>query len=148
MPKLIKIISVLSVLAISWINGYSQQSPVLCICFEEGTEFLNVSTRVDSAFTSFSIVQKGYETEEKRKELLEEYHRQVDPYQPPPSFKINYLSTSKPEKVFSIDESKCLRVVSIHEFRKHELGGSLVIFIKKLSNDKFLKWIAVLMAEE
>jgi len=148
MSQLIKIISVFSSFAINWVNGYSQQTSVICIYFEEDTEFLNVSIREDLTFTSFIIVQKGFETEEQRRKVLEEYHHQVDSYQPPPSFTINFLSTSKPEKVISIDESQCLRLVTVNDLRKEGLGGSLVMFINKLPDDKFLKWIAVLMAKE
>jgi len=93
MSKLINILFVIGIMAISWLNGFSQQKPMLCIYFEEDTEFINVGMREDSMFTSFSIVKAGFETEEQRKKVLEEYNRQVDPYQPPPSFTINFISS-------------------------------------------------------
>lgn len=150
MSKLINILFVIGILVISWLNGFGQQRPMICIYFEEDTEFINVGMREDSTFTSFSIDKEGFETEEQRKKIREEYDRQVDPYQPPPSFTINFISSWKPEKVTSIKEidNNCIRLVTVDELRKDELGGSLVTFIKKLPNGTFLKWIAVLMAEE
>lgn len=147
---MINILFVIGILVISWLNGFGQQRPMICIYFEEDTEFINVGMREDSTFTSFSIDKEGFETEEQRKKIREEYDRQVDPYQPPPSFTINFISSWKPEKVTSIKEidNNCIRLVTVDELRKDELGGSLVTFIKKLPNGTFLKWIAVLMAEE
>lgn len=150
MSKLIKIVVLAGMFFIGSLNGYAQDIPRLCISFEEDTEFLNVGMREDSTFTSFSIVKEGFETEEQRQKVREEYYRQVDPYQPPPSFTINFISSWKPEKVMSIKEidNDCVRLVNVDEFRKEKLGGSVVTFIKQLSDGTFLKWIAVLMAEE
>jgi hypothetical protein len=151
MSKLIYISFVFGLLAISWQDGFGQQRTMLCIYFEEDTEFINVGMREDSTFTSFSIVKKGFETEEQRKNVRKEYNRQVDPYQPPPSFTINFISSWKPEKVKSIKEindNDCSRLVTVDELRNEGFDGSLVIFIKKLQDGTFLNWVTVLMAEE
>lgn len=153
---MINILFVISTLAVSWQNVFGQQHwPMVCICFENDTEFINANIREDSTFTSFSIVKGGFETEEQRKKVVEEYRRQVDPYQPPPSFTINFISSWKPEKIMSIKEiDNCVALVTVDEFRKDDFRSpsgtrsDLYSFIKKLPDGTFLKWIAGLMAEE
>lgn len=147
MSKLIKIPSIFVLFALGGSVLASAQEPLSqCLFFEQGAEFITINMTADSARTSFSIVRNGFETEEQRKKVREEYDRQIDPYQPPPSFTINFSSDSKPERLETIEELYC---ISLEEFR--ETGGRgagpLRFFFQKNPDSTFHMWDNIMLWE-
>lgn len=132
-------------------TGYSQEASKLCICFTEKTEFIEVKSNHDSTKTNFSIIQKGFESEEKRKKVIEEYRKR--PPTMPPDFTIDYFATEKPKKISSIGNVDCALILSVKEFRLKEVGypddvrDSNVFFLKKIADNEYLKWEAVIAIE-
>lgn len=145
MSKLINIPFIIALLTIgSWINGKAQDSLPQCIIFERGSDFVNIQITEDSTRASFSIIKKGFETEEKREKAWEEYYQGPPVEERYPIFSIDFSSYSKPEKVKSIEELSC---ISLKEFR--ETGGrgagSVRFFFQKNPDGTFLMWDNILL---
>lgn len=131
--------------------GYSQDSSKLCICFTEKTKFIEVNTNKDSTRTNFSIIQKGFETEESRKKAIEDYRK--GPPVMPPDFTLDYFATEKPKKISSIENIECAIILTVKEFRLKEIDytkeikGSRILFLKKIADNEYLKWDATIVLE-
>lgn len=145
MSKLIKILFIFVLFALGGsVHGNAQGPLPQCLVFDRGAELINIRMTEDSIRTSISIMRKGYETEEQRKKAREEYHRQGDPYQPPPSFTINFSSDSKPETIETIEELHC---ISLEEFRETDGRGAgpMRFFFQKNPDGTFLMWDNMLL---
>lgn len=136
-------------------KGLAQKKPQLCICFTEKTKYIEVNTSEDSTKTSFTIVRGGFETKEKRKKNLENYQAGPPSASGQPSFTINYYTSKRPERIDLINSNdECEFFITLDQFRQKEfgfpkgIGGSQVIFLKKLPDGSFLKWNPILMARE
>lgn len=152
-------ILLLFILGLSSFNVAFSQSK-LCICFDNETNHIKYDLSKDSVFTSFSIINKDFETKEQRKTALNEYNQNVlegkehSIFTPQDVFVTNYMSTQKPRAITSVEDANCAVIITVEEFRQEKFvypqgtGGSQVIFIEKISNNSFLKWDAVLMALE
>lgn len=135
--------------------GNAQNKPRLCICFKENTKYISMDMRKDSTVTSFSIVRKGYETEEQREKERIRWEEIKSRIPIPPQFEYNFYSTKKPQKINSISTiDECVRIVTVESYRKKDFkmpenaSSDLFIFIKKLENGRYLKWEALKMAIE
>lgn len=133
--------------------GQSQSPEKLCVCFNQGNKFIDINIQdKDSTFTHFKIIREGFETEEQRKIVMEEYRRNL--FDLPPNFYMTFFAVKKPEKIYSIDEINCVDIVSLNEYRKNNYrrpvgtSSSLFIFIQKITDEKFLKWNVLMEAIE
>lgn len=67
----------------------SQECPCICVVFNQHSEYIENKLYSDLDYTEFTIVKKGFETDEKRKEAVNEYFsNRRDTY---PSFIVKFL---------------------------------------------------------
>jgi len=128
------------------LNHNSKHEPRLCILFERDTDYISVEFEPDSITSEFTIVKEGFETEEKRKQAVEEYFKNQRGYYP--VFYVFYYSLSKPVTVQSMNAADCSDIVTVNELRSKKLYSSRVYFIEKKSAEMYLIWKAVLEPEE
>lgn len=153
MFRIIKFFSVLGLIAITGLNSYAQSNSKLCIIFDKNTKYISVDIPNDSTGASFTIVREGFETKEKREKAMKKWleaHRIAIS----PTFYYNFVSIHKPVKIDSKKElDECIKIVSVNEYRKDEFeepknaSDGLFIFIKKLPNGTYLKWMATFMVQ-
>lgn len=132
------------------INVYAQHGPMLCICFEPDTDYIDLSFSEDSTMVAFNIVLEGFETNVQRQKAWEEYRMGSPTEDRYPIFYNVYATSREPEKRTSLHElDDCAALITVDEYRSEDfryppgVGGSRIIFIQKMSDGTFHKWIAV-----
>lgn len=124
----------------------SHVCPCICVVFNQHSDYIETRLYDDLEYTEFTIVKKGFETDEKRKEAVNEYFsNRRDTY---PSFFVNYSSHEPTKKVQNMDTVGCSEVVTLDDFRKGSLFFYEVYFVKESQNDSYIVWKAQLWAEE
>ena len=124
----------------------SNEKSCSCIIFNQYSEYIETRLHSDLNYTEFTIVKKGFETDKKRREAVNEYFsNRKDTY---PSFIVNYSSHAPAKKVQNMDIVGCSEVVTLDDFRKKSLFFYEVYFVKESQNDSYIVWKAQLWAEE
>lgn len=120
-------------------TGYVEAQTPQCLLFEHGAEFINIRLNEDSTQTDFSITRKGFETKEQREKTWEKYRQGPPVDERFPIFTFDFYSTSKPEKIESIEKLLCQ---SLEEFRENDGNGmgSILFFFQKQSDGSYLMW--------
>lgn len=124
----------------------SQECPCICVVFNQHSEYIETKLYSDLDYTEFTIVKKGFETDEKRREAVNDYFsNRRDTY---PSFIVNYSSHEPAKKAQNMDIVGCSEVVTLDDFRKGGLFFYEVYFVKESQNGSYIVWKAQLWAEE
>ncbi len=138
---------------------YAQNIPMTCICFSDQTPFINIRINKDSTLTEFQIINEGYETEESRKKVFDEYDKNpwVFAFAPEDLFYQTYYSYGEKtsSQVTSLENEKaCIEFVTVEEIRSKsfinakEASDSIFIFFKKIADNEYLRWEALWHAIE
>lgn len=138
-----------SLIFLIYFFAQSQNSEKLCICFNQADKFIDVNLQdKDSTLTYFKIIREGFETEEQRKIVMEEYRKNL--FNPEPNFYMTFIAGEKPKMISSFDEIYCANTISLKEYRrngyKRPMGtkSDQFIFVQKINDKKFLKWEVIM----
>lgn len=107
------------------------------------------SVSKDSLCTSLSLYINGYESKQKREKIISQYQKNVkgkrDSYLRLPTFSVNFLSMTKPEKIYSLDS---LNYITTKEFNNYDTIPIPSYFIIPQKDGTYLRWRAVAVVSE
>lgn len=111
--------------------------PWPCIVFTEDSEFFEFKEpSSDKGFYSFVYTMKPYESEQGRRDTIQKYSANPGLWQIRPQFETQYMTSSPPIYIDSLEEANCSKVMDVDEAR---IGshGTWVNFVKQ-QNGKYL----------
>lgn len=135
-------IFILSTIVFVSISEKQEKEALVIVSDSKDNLLTNVSMRKDSTGLSFGIYINGYESSKKREEAIKKRKTKLDKknsdYLRLPTFSINFLGFSKPQRISNLDG---LKYITIKEFSK---GNSKITnptyIIFKQENGSYLKW--------
>ena len=102
----------------------------------------------DLSGMSIGVYINGFESKKKREKLMAKYKKEINGgrgvYVTPPTFSVNFLSFSKPEKLTSLDGTSYILPQELNIYKI----CNPTYFILTQSDGTYLKWSAVLVPIE
>lgn len=107
------------------------------------------SVTKDTTRASISIYINGYQSKKKREKITSEYklktNRKRAAYTKLPTFSVNFLSITKPQKLTSLDG---FDYITANEFDPYSKIASPIYLIMRQNDGTYLKWKTTVLREE